>query len=204
MAFEQFRNETEAAVTLLCLPTEEASRNVLHPDLDVSKTITGKESARKTLRKIKVPMTEDGTCPFSNCNWVCKSLKSSTFAMHISNKHKFEVGTSLHTYMCGTCNRIFDSRSILNNHIVAAHDRPLKPWKWGCFAPNCSYKSQSKAGILDHFMRKHGNLHADDDCIDKNSCCFHCGEKRTTKNGHMNHLAVCLGFGERAERNKLV
>ena len=200
MTSEQFREEIEVAVTLLSLPTEESSRNILHSELDLSKTITGKMSARKKPRKTKVPMPEDGICPFPLCDWRCKSLNTSTFSMHCSRKHQFEVGTPLLTYMCGLCNRICDSRSALNTHIKGAHETR----KWGCLEPNCSHKATSKGGILDHYMRKHGNIKNDEDCINENRCCIHCGKERTTKGGHMHHLAVCLGFDERAERNKIV
>ena len=84
--------------------------------------ITNSTSNRKKHNRHGKKMCANGSCPIANCDWICKSMKESTFQMHITMKHGVELGIRQEdTYHCEECNKNFMSRSILNNHIKNIH-----------------------------------------------------------------------------------
>lgn len=162
--------------------------NELHPKLDLSGMVMGKSSARKKTRRHGVLMNDDGSCPIDGCSYICKSMKKSTFAMHVTRKHQTVSGNSKMTYTCETCFRTFSSRSIMNNHQQTAHSE----WKFVCKEPNCGKVCPNKAGLLLHHMKKHMNM-KDSDCVDENGCCLNCA-KQLPRTGHSYHYARCIGL----------
>ena len=131
-------------------------------------------------------MNEDGTCPIKGCDYTCKSRKQSTFAMHVTCKHKELSGNSVHTYTCLRCSLSFSSRAILNQHEERVHN----PWKYGC--KTCGHISANKSAALIHHVSIH--LHMKDrDCVDENGCCINCA-KKLPRTGHKNHYARCIGI----------
>ena len=98
----------------------EINEKGIPPILDVP--ITNSTSARKQQTRHGQKMNDDGSCPIEGCSWICKSMKQSTFQMHITMKHGVELGLRQeNTYHCDKCNKNFMSRSILNNHIKNKH-----------------------------------------------------------------------------------
>lgn len=154
--------------------------------LDLSSLITGRDSNRKKHNNHKIKMTPKGRCPIDGCNWKGDLNKGSTFSMHISRKHQFIIGTPIHTYTCGTCLRIFNSRALMNQHIQRAHE----PWKFKCRI--CKKSCPNKSSLMTHHVGKHMKLR-EIDCVDVDGCCVNCGEKRP-KTGHLHHMAKCLGI----------
>ena len=154
-----------------------------------TQSITGKSSARKRMTKHGVKMLVDGTCPMPNCTYKCKSMKLSTFQMHLSMKHQVELGISVLTYKCGDCSQLFRSRSELNNHIERKHTAR----KWHCPHPNCSYVGQKCESTMLHYVGKHMGL-KEADCVDENMCCVNCGCQRKSTKGNKYHIGICMGI----------
>lgn len=151
-----------------------------------SKIITGKHCPRKKTKKHGISMNQDGTCPIKGCDYTCKSRKQSTFAMHVTCKHKELSGNSVHTYTCLRCSLSFSSRAILNQHDERVHNH----WKYGC--KTCGHISANKSAALIHHVSIH--LHMKDrDCVDENGCCINCA-KKLPRTGHKNHYARCIGI----------
>jgi hypothetical protein len=178
-----------AAENSLITRVEEALKpveNNLDPSIDQEKVIFGPESKRKKHNKHKIKMPDDGTCPFSGCQWINKSRKLSTAQMHISRLHSFEAGYSAHSYMCGKCKITFKGRSHLNHHNANHHNAH----KFGC--PQCDYTAATKLSAASHIMRKHEKWF-DAACVNAKNECVNCS-KKLARTGHMNHLAKCLGI----------
>ena len=171
--------------------SESQSTNRLYEGIDQSKIVVGKISPRKAIRRHGVKMNEDGTCPIDGCAYLCKSQKQSTFAMHVTRKHQFITGNSIHTYTCETCFRVFSSRSIMSNHQETAHNK----WKYACKEDGCGKLCPNKSSLMIHHVSKHLNMR-DEDCTDENGCCLNCAMK-LTRTGHKNHYARCIGLHER-------
>lgn len=94
-------------------------------------------------------MSVSGKCPF--CDWVCKSMKASTFAMHLSRKHSLELGRQPKPYKCDECDKHFDARSHLNHHHLNHHEIIFH----NCKDTSCSYKGKNKASLITHYVNKH-------------------------------------------------
>ena len=56
------------------------------------------ERRKKFDGNIMISMNATGECPF--CDWKCKSMKSTTWAMHMSRKHTIELGRVVDPYKC--------------------------------------------------------------------------------------------------------
>lgn len=170
---------------------ETQSLNQLYDGIDKRKIVMGRTCPRKKMRRHGIQMNEDGSCPIDGCGYLCKSLKQSTFAMHITRKHQFITGNSTFTYTCETCYRTFSSRSIMNNH----QEREHGGWKFKCAEESCGKSCPNKSTLLIHHVSKHLNM-KESDCTDENGCCLNCGLK-LTRTGHKNHYARCIGLHNR-------
>ena len=79
------------------------------------------DDRRKTFDgNIMISLPANGKCPF--CDWKCKSMKGSTWAMHMSRKHTIELGRAVDPYKCSQCEKKFCSRSHLNHHVANHHE----------------------------------------------------------------------------------
>lgn len=140
-------------------------------------------TVRKTKRTEQYSMPGDGKCPFPKCEYVCKSRKGSTYAMHISMKHKTTNGT----YVCQYCDKEFTSSGNLRNHKNSIHiSRQFK-----CLT--CSRAFKTKQAALCHVMAVHYNI-SEPHATDNEGKCVHCGEQRPNS-GNLYHLANCIGVG---------
>ena len=112
--------------------------------------ITNGDPRRLKFSGIQVSMPESGECPF--CDWVCTSLKTSTFAMHISRKHPEDTGRPTSRYKCTECGKDdFLARTHLNHHIKNHHEiNKLK-----CRHPECQYEGKNKQSLISHYVCKH-------------------------------------------------
>lgn len=132
-----------------------------------------------------INMCEDGSCPIEGCGYVCNSKKGSTFAMHISMKHRHNY---MKTYMCKQCNKQFTSSSNLKTHQRQIHET----WKFHCLEPGCGQKCGQKSALITHHISKHLKM-KESDCVDENGCCLNCLEK-VTSTGIKYHYAKCIGL----------
>ena len=108
------------------------------------------DARRKTFDgNIMISLPACGECPF--CDWKCKSMKGSTWAMHMSRKHTTELGRSVDPYKCSQCDKKFCSRSHLNHHVANHHEVILQ----NCPDPACCYQGKNRASVVTHYMRKH-------------------------------------------------
>lgn len=149
---------------------------------------------RKKPRRVKCPMPTNGVCPFDGCDWVCKSMKGSTFAMHITKKHSTDLDLPKVSYQCLECAAEFSSRGGLRQHTVSAHE----PRRWEC--TDCSYVAKNKSTLITHVVRKHKGYHYDTDCVDALGNCVNCCQPRPAT-GHIYHMGVCLGVAEAVTRH---
>jgi hypothetical protein len=147
---------------------------------------TVEDRPRKKIKKHGISMNEDRTCPIDGCDYMCKSGKKSTFAMHVTMKHQAIIGISIDTYGCSICRRTFASSGLLNQH----HDRAHNPWKYRC--KTCGYITSNKSSLLIHHVSTHLHM-KDSDCVDENGCCVNCA-KKLPRTGHKNHFARCTGL----------
>ena len=165
--------------------------NKLFNGFDYTCVVMQKSDPRKKHKKHGIKMNEDGSCPIDGCDYICKSRKYSTFAMHVTCKHKLITGNKTHSYTCGTCFRTFSSRSIMNNH----QEREHEAWKFTCKEDGCGKSCPNKSALLTHHVSKH--LHMKEaDCSDENGCCVNCGIT-LPRTGHKNHYARCIGLHHR-------
>ena len=160
--------------------------DVTKPKEDAPQIITGKDCPRKKIKKHGISMNEDRTCPIDGCDYICKSGKKSTFAMHVTIKHREITGNSVHTYSCVKCSLSFPSRAIMNQHEERVHN----PWKHRC--NTCGHISANKSAALVHHVSKHLHM-KDGDCVDENGCCINCA-KKLSRTGQKNHYARCIGL----------
>ena len=170
---------------------ESQSINQLYGGIDTSKIVMGQTCPRKSIVRHGVKMNPNGSCPIDGCSYICKSLKQSTFAMHVTRKHQFLTGNSIYTYTCETCYKTFNSRSIMNNHQERAH----KKWEFACQEEGCGKVCPNKSSLMIHHVSKHLNM-CEADCTDENGFCLNCA-KQLTRTGHKNHYARCIGLHER-------
>ena len=172
------------------------AQNTLHPEFDLSGIITGRTAARKTTTRHGLKINSDGTCPMPGCTWKHHDVtKTSTFQMHVTRKHQVAIGIPMHTYMCGDCHRIFDSRSILNNHQRREH-KTTKPHH--CPDPDCTYQNPTPAQVMTHYVTKHLKI-SEKECTTPEGRCIHCNEDRSGKKGNKYHLAKCMGIGDKVK-----
>ena len=159
---------------------------VTKPKEDASHIITGKQYTRKKYKRHGITMNEDRTCPIDGCDYICKSGKKSTFAMHVTAKHQITIGNSIDSYKCYICTRTFTSSGSLNQH----HEREHNPWNYRC--KTCGYITSNKSSLLVHHVSKHLHM-KDGDCVDENGCCINCA-KKLSRTGQKNHYARCIGL----------
>jgi len=108
------------------------------------------DERRKTFDgSIMISLPATGECPF--CDWKCKSMKGSTWAMHMSRKHTVELGRAVDPYKCSQCDKKFCSRSHLNHHVANHHEIILQ----NCPDKDCRYQGKNRASVVTHYMRKH-------------------------------------------------
>jgi hypothetical protein len=108
------------------------------------------DERRKTFDgNIMISLPATGECPF--CDWKCKSMKGSTWAMHMSRKHTIELGRAVDPYKCSQCEKKFCSRSHLNHHVANHHEVILQ----NCPDKDCCYQGKNRASVVTHYMRKH-------------------------------------------------
>ena len=177
----------------MALFNEKPPVNQLYDGIDKTKIVMGITCPRKKMRRHGIQMNEDGSCPIEGCGYLCKSLKQSTFAMHITRKHQFITGNSTFTYTCETCYRTFSSRSIMNNH----QEREHGGWKYTCKEVGCSKMCPNVASLMVHHVAIHLKMKGRD-CVDENGCCLNC-EKKLGKSGYQYHYATCIGLRKRLD-----
>lgn len=135
-------------MSVLCRATVRIvkSKNVVRDSV----TITDYDERRKPFDgNVMISMPVTGECPF--CDWICKSVKSSTFAMHLSRKHARELGRIVNPYKCSQCDKCFTARSHLNHHVANHHEIIMH----NCPETNCTYQGKNKPSVITHYMRRH-------------------------------------------------
>ena len=128
----------------------------------MSSSVITQTSSRKTATKLICRMPDNGQCPY--CNWKCKSLKPTTFAMHISRKHAEELGRAVNPYACHKCSKTFTARTHLNHHIANHHNISYQD----CPHPECNYVAKNKCSLMAHYATRHMKVILDrckDSCI---------------------------------------
>jgi len=141
-------------------------------------------SSRKVFSGTKVHMSDTGKCPIDGCSWVCKSMNSSTFAMHISRKHAESFGRESHPYKCDCCDKSFSAKTHLNHHIANHHH--IKYIE--CPHPECSYSAKTKQSLCSHYGNKHMNEIKR--MCEEQDICVSCG-KEDIISGLSYHIATC-------------
>jgi len=147
------------------------------------------DDRRKTFDgNIMISLPANGKCPF--CDWKCKSMKGSTWAMHMSRKHTIELGRAVDPYKCSQCEKKFCSRSHLNHHVANHHEVILQK----CPDNDCCYRGKNKASVVTHYMRKHMK-----EIIDRCEAvdgCVSCDRSGTVSVYHMGVCNPCSPFSK--------
>ncbi len=133
--------------------------------------ITENDSRRKQFTGLTISMPPSGKCPF--CDWTCRSLKTSTFAMHISRKQAEAAGRPGDPYECSKCKQRFSARTHLNHHVANHHSVNLID----CPDKDCSYKGKNRGAVISHYVGHHMKEILQR-CKDENRCvsCERVGE----------------------------
>jgi hypothetical protein len=147
------------------------------------------DDRRKTFDgNIMISLPANGKCPF--CDWKCKSMKGSTWAMHMSRKHTIELGRAVDPYKCSQCEKKFCSRSHLNHHVANHHEVILQK----CPDIECCYRGKNRASVVTHYMRKHMK-----EIIDRCEAvdgCVSCDRSGTVSVYHMGVCNPCSPFSK--------
>ena len=147
------------------------------------------DDRRKTFDgNIMISLPANGKCPF--CDWKCKSMKGSTWAMHMSRKHTIELGRAVDPYKCSQCDKKFCSRSHLNHHVANHHEVILQK----CPDNDCCYRGKNRASVVTHYMRKHMK-----EIIDRCEAvdgCVSCDRSGTVSVYHMGVCNPCSPFSK--------
>lgn len=145
-------------------------------------TIVTHTGPRKVFAGNKISLNEYGKCPL--CDWVCKSMNSSTFSMHMSRKHAEQLDRDPLPYACSDCDKRFTARTHLNHHVASTHNIVY----FSCPYDGCPYQAKNKQSLCSHYGNKHMN-DIKKACM-LNDICIECG-KEDIISGLAYHIAIC-------------